>query len=222
MKKLVSSLLLALAMAATARADYSVHQYSTYQYGFNLPDGESGQGFYVGLQGGFNFDQSTVEDSIGSVDVTSDTGLGGFGGLKLGYATKSICSTVRPAFEVDAFYNGFSQDLTFSEANLRANGDLKVNSGAFLANAILRFPLSAVQPYIGVGAGFYTADESASLGLLDASTTHSGFAWQVIAGADYYMTSNISIFTEFKFLNYENFDGRLGQLLAGGGVRFHF
>lgn len=57
---------------------------------------------------------------------------------------------------------------------------------------------------------------------------HADFAWQVIAGADYYLNQKNSLFIEYKFLEYTGLQADfgnnrvLGQHLIGGGWRFHF
>lgn len=55
--------------------------------------------------------------------------------------------------------------------------------------------------------------------------SNSGFAWQLIGGADYYFTEKVSAFLEYKFLNYEDAglaEDRISQHLVMLGLRFHF
>ena len=60
---------------------------------------------------------------------------------------------------------------------------------------------------------------------IESSSSSSGFAWQLIAGADYYFTEKMSAFLEYKFLNYEDAGvngDRIGQQLVVLGLRWHF
>lgn len=206
-KNIVSSVGIALALATAAQAgtpDKTISQPVTTT--------DFGTGSYVGLQGGFNADQEVFNNG-----VTSTKGnVGGFGGLKAGYVfdTKGL---VRPALEFDGFYNGFSQNA-FIEGTKVGKNDY--DTGAYLVNALAKFNLGAFQPYVGPGIGGYT--ESGN-----NTPDKTSWAWQIVAGADYYFTHNMSVFAEYKWLNYmeaSSFTGndRLGQQLAGAGVRFHF
>jgi len=115
-----------------------------------------------------------------------------------------------------------------------------INTGAFMANFILRFAPGnqRFQPYVGAGVGIYYA-ESAGTEVVDPVTgrvpfntgggqSHADLAWQIIAGADYYWTPKFSTFIEYKFLQYTstqidtNQDRELNQQLLGAGVRLHF
>jgi len=229
MKKLIISIAAALAAATTIHADIP-------SYNLRCPGSENGRGFYVGVQGGVNLYQTTASDSGDGDKFSSKSNVGGFGGLKFGYIMGTSLDTIRPAFEYEGFYNGFSQSLNGDLlGNKFDNGKLTVNSGAFLINGILRFALGSFQPYFGAGAGIYTADESVKIddfnidvdGVktrvgVDTSVHSTGFAWQVVVGADYFIVQDVSVFTEYKFLNYMDSGSRLGQQLVGAGVRFHF
>ena len=53
------------------------------------------------------------------------------------------------------------------------------------------------------------------------------FAWQLVGGADYYLNEDLSVFLEYKYLNYEGTGGtiiedRIDQHLVGLGLRWHF
>ena len=54
---------------------------------------------------------------------------------------------------------------------------------------------------------------------------NSGLAWQIIGGADYYLSEKTSIFAEYKFLNYKDAgsnENRIGQHIAVLGVPLAF
>ena len=213
-----------------------------------------GLGFYGGIDMGANLYQNRGEDRTFtddnprspffgySLDVDPKNDVGFFGGLKLGYVFGT--GIIRPTLEGDLYYNGFRGGADF---NLRSpfgntlaerDVDTWINSGAFLANFILRFNFNRFQPYAGAGVGVYYA-ESAGTEVVDPITgrvafntgggqSHTDLAWQVVAGSDYFFTHNMSAFIEYKYLNYTstqidtNEDRNLGQHLLGAGVRFFF
>jgi opacity protein-like surface antigen len=225
-----------------------------------------GLGFYGAIDGGANVYQNFGGSSLPShlsdpflgfsLDADQEHDVGGFGGIKLGYVFGT--GVVRPTVEGDFFYNGFNfgGDLTLRDPAGDVLGQTNVsrwvNSGAFMANFILRFSFGRFQPYAGAGVGAWygQADgfEFRNVPLVGTVNTgnlsHGDLAWQVIAGADYYWTPKFSTFIEYRYLDYtttftssggreqfrRNFGidlgnasfGDLGQHLVGAGVRFHF
>src|SRR6266542_5009096 len=223
-----------------------------------------GLGFYGAIDMGANVYQNRggtrtfTDDNPNSpffgsnleVDPKNDVGF--FGGIKLGYVFGS--GWIRPTVEGDFFYNGFrgGADFTLNEAftptpggptilsTHQRNVTTWINTGAFMANFILRFAPGnqRFQPYAGAGVGVYYA-ESAGVEVVDPVTgdvpvntgggrSHADLAWQIIAGSDYYWTPKFSTFIEYKFLQYTstqidtNQDRELNQQLLGAGVRLHF
>ena len=201
-----------------------------------------GTGWYFGIDLGANIyqdrgDNRNFTDLNGDtlfLSPTNDTGF--FGGVKLGYVFGT--GSVRFALEEDMFYNGWK---TGADSVLRVNGvtttsssSVTINTGAFMTNGLVRFNGSGkFQPYIGFGIGAYYAESAGgNFGPFNTSGggNHADFAWQAIAGADYYFNPKMSMFIEYKFLEYTasqvdfgNADSRvLGQQLLGAGVRFHF
>jgi opacity protein-like surface antigen len=200
------------------------------------PEPVYGTGFYVAPQAGINAYQDfggTRRFSLGGRDVTLEPKekIGFVGGLKMGYVFGT--ATVRPAIEADLYYNGVQADLDArvdgKDTDFNAQADL--HSGAFIANFLVRFSFQRFQPYIGGGVGGYYAeadDVEVTVNGKDYTSSggnNSGFAWQLIAGADYYFTEKVSTFLEYKFLNYEDAginEDRIGQQLVVLGVRWHF
>ena len=215
-----------------------------------------GLGFYGAIDAGANVYQNrgsdrTFSDQIAGTEDFGDTltvspknDVGFFGGIKLGYVFGT--GVIRPTVEGDFFYNGFrgGADFTLRDSDnvVLAQRDVTtwINTGAFMANFILRFAPGnqRFQPYAGGGIGIYYA-ESAGVEVRDPVTgrvpintgggrSHADLAWQVVAGSDYFITPNISAFIEYHYLNYtstqintrESRD--LGQHLVGAGVRFFF
>jgi opacity protein-like surface antigen len=195
-----------------------------------------GTGWYFGLQAGINAYQDfggTRHLQLGNNDIALEPKekIGFAGGVKFGYVfgTKSV----RPAIEMDVFYNGVQGDL-----DLRVNGksrdfnaDANLHSVGFLANFIVRFGTDRFQPYLGAGAGGYYGevdDVDVTIGnrhFQGSGGSNSGFAWQLIGGVDYYLSEKTSVFGEYKFLNYEDAgisESRLSQHLVMLGVRWHF
>jgi opacity protein-like surface antigen len=140
---------------------------------------------------------------------------------------------IRPTIEGDFFYNGFrpgwngTLNTAFTRcegcitvlASTNGNVNTWVNSGAFLANFILRFAPGnqRFQPYAGAGVGaYYAQSEGLNARIEDLHFTFrpdtlrqnvgtnafADLAWQVVAGSDYYWTPKISTFIEYHFLNY--------------------
>jgi len=225
-----------------------------------------GVGFYGAIDMGANVyqnrggnrtftDDNPNSEFFGStLDVNPKNDVGFFGGIKLGYVFGT--GWIRPTVEGDFFYNGFrgGADFTLNEAftpcpgcatefsTHQRNVTTWINTGAFLANFILRFAPGwcdgKFQPYIGAGVGGYYA-ESAGVEVVDPVTgrvpintgggrNHADLAFDALAGADYFFTPNFSAFVEYKYLNYQStqIDTRenraLGQQLVGAGVRFFF
>jgi opacity protein-like surface antigen len=176
--------------------------------------------------------------------VNPKNDVGFFGGIKLGYVFGT--GVIRPTIEGDFFYNGFRGGANFTLRDpfdnvvAQRNATTWINTGAFLANFILRIAPEncRFQPYAGAGVGIYYA-ESAGLEVVDPVTgrvpvntgggrSHADLAWDVVAGSDYFFTPNFSAFIEYKYLNYTSTqidtreDRNLGQHLLGAGVRFFF
>ena len=215
-----------------------------------------GLGFYGAIDAGANVyqnrgDTRTFSDNNpnspffgDSLEVNPKNDVGFFGGVKLGYVFGT--GVVRPTVEGDFFYNGFRGGANFtlrdSFDNVVAQRNVTtwINTGAFMANFILRFAPGnqRFQPYAGAGVGVYYA-ESAGTEVVDPATgrvpintgggrSHADLAWQIIAGTDYYWTPKFSTFIEYKFLQYTstqidtNQSRELNQQLLGAGVRLHF
>jgi opacity protein-like surface antigen len=164
------------------------------------------------------------------LDPNNDTGF--FGGVKLGYVFGT--GSVRFALEEDMFYNGWQtgadSTLVINGVTTRSSSSIDINTGAFMTNGLVRFSSGQFQPYIGFGIGAYYAESAGgNFGPFNVGggASHADFAWQAIAGADYYLNRKNSIFVEYKFLEYTAYPDRgdtrvLGQHLLGAGWRFHF
>src|SRR5437762_501646 len=204
-----------------------------------------GLGFYGAIDAGANVYQDrggtkVFSDEFGdtlTIDPKNDVGF--FGGLKLGYVFGT--GVFRPTVEGDFFYNGFQGGANFTLRD--PFGDVVrssslttwINTGAFMGNFIARFAFGRFQPYVGAGLGIYYAESAGAEfqgphGTFNSGggKSHADFAWQIIAGTDYYWTPKFSTFIEYHFLDYTstqintNETRDLGQQLVGAGLRFHF
>ena len=215
-----------------------------------------GLGFYGAIDAGANIYQDRGDSRTftqdnpnlpgfgDNLEVDPKNDVGFFGGIKFGYVFGS--GVVRPTVEGDFFYNGFRGGANFTLRDIndnvlaQRNATTWINTGAFMANFILRFAPGnqRFQPYVGAGVGVYYA-ESAGTELTNPNTgtvtvntgggrSHADLAWQIVAGSDYYWTPKFSTFIEYKFLQYTSTqidtdqNRQLNQQLVGAGVRFHF
>lgn len=197
-----------------------------------------GVGWYGAIHMGANIWQDERDGRVFSnligdtltVEPFDDTGF--YGGIKLGYVFGT--GGCRFALEEDMFYNGWTSgaDFTFTQPGVitLSSASVDVNTGVFMTNGILRFGSGQFQPYIGAGIGaYYGETNNATIGGFSTggSESHADFAWNVLAGADYYFNPKMSIFFEYKYLQYSSqndwgSENDLGQQLVGGGMRFHF
>jgi opacity protein-like surface antigen len=233
---LVCSGLIAGSLLAGPQTDYK-------QVAPAPPPCDIGTGWYFALDGGANVYQS-FDDSFDrsfpngdKLHLKIDHNVGGYGGLKFGYVFGR--GNVRFALEEDMFYNGLSTsahvDLNNQEVAKSSN---MINSGAFLTNFIVKFPIGngKFQPYVGAGVGAYYAEAGGgdvtftrrNRTFSTAGGSNSGsLAWDVVAGADYYWTCKFSTFVEYHYLDYVALDvgdgnHSFGQHLVGAGIKFHF
>jgi hypothetical protein len=181
-------------------------------------------------RGDIRFFQNNAGNTL-TIDPNNDTGF--FGGIKLGYVFGT--GTVRSAVEADFFYNGWDTgaDSTLVVGGVTTNSttSVRINTGAFMGNYLLKFGSGKFQPYIGAGLGVYYGESAGgNFGpfTVGGGSSHADFAWQVIAGSDFYLNTKNSLFVEYKFLEYTasqaDFGNSrvLGQHLLGAGWRFHF
>ena len=177
------------------------------------PPANYGTGFYGAIDMGANVyqnrggDRTFTDDRVDTeffgdtLTISPKNDVGFFGGIKLGYVFGT--GVIRPAVEGDFFYNGFRGGADFTLKDI--DGDVLrssslttwINTGAFMANFILRFAPGnqKFQPYFGAGVGVYYA-ESAGFDFQgqnenfsgSGGKSHADLAWQIIAGSEYYWT----------------------------------
>lgn len=234
---LLSTVAVALATATSGFAGPYAAQ-STKSYAAPQPQGTVyGTGLYIAIQAGINAHQEyrgledqRIDDIRFSFEPESK--IGGIVGGKIGYVFGT--ASIRPAVEIDAFYNGWKAETEFSGGGVTGTSETDVHSGAALVNFLVRFDFGRFQPYIGAGLGFYTTGvDKVDINVdgtevdVDSDETSSGFSWQLVAGSDYYFNEKLSAFLEYKYLNYES-DGdvfgedRIDQHIIALGLRLHF
>jgi opacity protein-like surface antigen len=189
-----------------------------------------GVGPYAAIDAGANMYNDVGSNGSPDFLLHQDPNTAGFAGGKVGYVFGT--GVIRFAVEEDVFYNGIAFNAAVIDrrtgTQLLHNSE-GVDSINFMSNAIASFSfpgLPQLQPYAGAGVGAYYAFNKATDLKLGNSLANKGFAWDAIAGVDYYFTPKISTFVEYKFLDDVdvniNLNHNVGQHLIGGGVRFHF
>src|SRR5215210_2189088 len=139
MKKSLFSVAVALVAAASGFAGpYTVQTTSAPQ-----PQGSVyGTGLYIAVQAGINAHQEyrglenqRIDDVRFSFEPEGN--VGGIIGGKIGYVFGT--GSIRPAVEVDAFYNGWKAETDFRGGGVRGHSETDVHSGAALVNFLVRF-----------------------------------------------------------------------------------
>lgn len=187
---------------------------------------------YVELQagGGWLYGNDVVIDDNGTAlesDVDYDLGLLGGGAVGFDFD---------PNWRAELEYMYRSNDVDdFGGSEIDADsGDFA--SVAIMANAEYRFGAAdhALRPYIGAGAGLIQEIDFDVEGGADAGefSDRGGFAFQLMAGADYAVTANWSLGAELRYFDAGSvkLDGDAGRDLEADyrltslllGVRYSF
>lgn len=159
--------------------------------------GQAGDGPYVGVEGGINWESPQNYRSDGSVIDRLDFNKGWAAGLIGGY---SFDSGFRPELELDHRRNHLNHD-DFGGQQGKDNADsalanlwydLKLPSG----------PLSIVHPYLGGGAGAvrsYYSDATGTGGAI-ASDYATEFGYQAGAGVGFDVTPRLTLSVDYRHL----------------------
>ena len=158
-------------------------------------------------------------------------GWGGVGGIKIGYNFQSSDTgwdnlRLQPAVEVEGLYiggSGKANDVFVTPSTSKFSSA----SGDFFVNGILRFKNGSIfTPYIGTGVGlqyitthgdYHDAVQlNNALGLPPGTNVHAtglntsdlDFAAQALIGMSVPITSHITLFTEYKFIDAIGTDGK--------------
>jgi opacity protein-like surface antigen len=191
--------------------------------------------------------RQTLSGALGST-LTSTTeiksGWGGVGGIKIGYNFQSYDTgwdglRLQPAVEAEGMYIGGSGS-TANSFITPSTTKFSSNSGDFFLNGLVRFKNGSIfTPYIGLGVGLQYVTthgdfEDAifqpvnNLGLPVGSHVHAtgldtsdlDFAAQGLIGVSVPITSHITLFTEYKYVDALGTDGKSTDFLKSETYRF--
>ncbi|CRX37508.1 outer membrane protein [Estrella lausannensis] len=149
-------------------------------------------GMYGGVSGGANFLHASSKDHM-----KLDADVGYAVGFQLGYR---FCQGIRAEFEGVYRYNKIDH-ISFLGAHIDSDGH--VRSMSYMANALYEIPFNwcglCLFPYLGGGIGYTHQKIKATDFDLAVEGTRSGFAWQVIGGVGYWITSNWDVGVEYRY-----------------------
>jgi opacity protein-like surface antigen len=191
-------------------------------------------GFYVMFYGVPVQGRDRAQDFIGR--ATFDIGFGFAGGL--GYRAGDF----RFDAEVQYFKNNF-KDLFFfipgtttvAPGQPEQSPDAFVNGRAVMFNLYYDVPIASLprfRPYVGAGIGFYTAfindlSPPGFGGFVANGTSPNRFAYQLRAGFNYAITSQLDFFTGYRFFKGNRFEytiensGTPPLVLQPNGLKSH-
>ena len=211
----------------------------TYSKQIHEPASSNLGGPYWAIFGGVNVHQEAdlddTDTAFGSFSNDLDSELGWFGGLKFGYEFENR-SWAQFAVELEAFYSHVDADFNADGGAFKIDSSGDIHAAVAMVNAIVKFkPVWQIRPYVGVGAGvahLWLRDASSDIRLGDAKigrVAHEDdedwtFAYQGIAGIDWWVTDRWTLFTENKALVFHDglgIDDYLNHLV-GVGVRMKF
>ncbi len=148
-------------------------------------------GGYTGISGGVNF-LCTSGHKHNKPHASAGYELG----WEIGYRWKQ---GIRLEFEA-AYRHNHIDYVRHQGSNVRSGGH--VWSGAAMVNGVFEFPglmcFNCVKPYVGVGLGYTHIDIDIE-GPFGYASGKDGFAWQVIAGIDYWFDQNVDIAVEYRY-----------------------
>jgi OmpA-OmpF porin, OOP family len=231
-KPLITSIaLIASALTTHAGQDYSkrIQEPATQAMGH----------FYWSVLGGVNIQQTAdIEDvntSIGTFDREYDSDTGWFAALKFGYEFESE-SPVHAALELEALYTQVEGNVRSTSGIFDAQSEGDIHGAALMLNALVKFkPVWKLRPYLGagVGIGYVERDDVSTTVRVGATRVATGnqeggdgytFAYQGIAGFDWWVTDRWTIYTEYKAFVFDDAAGLENYLnhMAGVGIRVKF
>jgi len=161
--------------------------------------------------------------------------VSGGGGIKLGYSwpfDKEPIDQFDEEFGANRprlgggveFEAGYLND-SLKGHNAFGNIDGDVDSAYFMMNFYLKSRIANFVPYIGGGfGGVYSSPRDVTIpGATGANGDDQvNFAYQGIAGLDYYFRPDFSVFTEFKYLVFQDFSLGSGPGKVDFGDYQHF
>lgn len=177
-----------------------------------------------------------------NADINS--GWGGAGGIKVGYNFQSYDTgwdnlRLQPAVEAEGMYiggTGKTADAFVTPSTVKFSS----NSADFFVNGILRFKNGSIfTPYIGTGVGLqyitthgdyedaiviprngFNLPVGTQVHATGLDTSDLDFAAQALIGVSVPITSHITLFTEYKYVDALGTDGKSTNFLNGLTYRF--
>jgi opacity protein-like surface antigen len=168
-------------------------------------------GGYMGVFGGYTLSSDVSTSHYdhdyyyrGGYDIdVEETWVLGF---KLGYTPAPLKFA---SFEFE--YSYLNPDLDRSAAPYADAGYTKIEGDAtfhnFMLNAIAKYPVRKIHPYVGAGFGFSYIDASVSATSTARSTSNDDdtvFAWQLLVGVEMELTNNLSMDIGYRFFATES------------------
>jgi outer membrane protein OmpA-like peptidoglycan-associated protein len=174
----------------------------------------AGDGPYIGIQGGANWESPQNLLQHGNVDDTLHFKTGWIGGVTTGY---SYANGFRPELELDYRRNDLSRDAFGFAAGGHEDAetvfgnlwyDFKAPTGYF----------SVVHPYVGGGVGGVRfANRDATVGLAGFGNDYATvFGYQGGAGIGFDLTPNLTLSADYRYL--ESDHGHFDKGAIGGTV----
>ena len=172
---------------------------------------QAGDGFYISVLGGANFQQSKTATPLffTSDTLSPDTGflIGGAVGVHADRWLKGLRAEVEASYRRNNFHGSWGSFL--SEGVLHAN----TSTFAVMANVWYDIDIGMKwKPYVGGGAGWARAHADGALITTSGAGTNtepfsvdrSGFAWQLGAGLNYEVQDGVKLGLGYRFFRGPN------------------
>jgi opacity protein-like surface antigen len=203
-------------------------------------------GWSIGAFGGANISQTGEDAELGGNPVDYDSQVKPVGGIKIGYTwpfdsepidqfEEEFPSGLRlgGGVELEAFYLG--NQLNISDGGVLSE-EIEADSIVTSANFLLKAQIDRFRLYAGPGVGvaYVSLQDNQFAKSLGQDDSDEGvvLVWQIMAGLDYFLASDWSLFGEYKFFNYYDYNFYSGAAevdisqyenhLLNFGVRYHF
>jgi outer membrane immunogenic protein len=176
-------------------------------------------GFYIGLNGGYGWNNVSTNDSAG--DPASFNANGGVAGGTLGFNYQWNWFVAGFEGDIDWAGNKFSQS-SFDSTALGTSAATLTYKNDILSTFAARFGVAADHAlFYGKAGGAWTQEEfdlSGSdplLGTLSGSNKFSRLGWVLGAGVEYAFTSNLTAKVEYNYINFGSSNETLNATLGG-------
>lgn len=119
----------------------------------------------------------------------------------------------------------FGGSVTSPFTGRKSSADVQTNMGA--AGGKLILPLGRFQPYLWGGVGLLNANGNAKIQLINgrvirASDSNTGFAGRIASGLDFFLTREISLYTDASYVMPATGPTDLYYFSLGFGGRYNF